>query len=197
MGYAYTTTPLPNIHAAKSLPEHKLSAANPIATLRVTVETSSTSTPTNSDYEQPAKKSIEQQNTRAADDSSNSNGAVDDANNNHIESITSFGDAAKSDEFDEKVETTTSVEQRLRKISEEVGKISLSGNAENYERQSFLSLSDLMKSLRPSDRRHPPQIDSDYSNTMHVLGERASIVGGDSSRKVKTIDLRQTNRALY
>lgn len=135
--------------------------------------------------------------TKTTDDTTTNGGEL---SNNHVDSITNYNDedAEKSDNNDEPAENTTSVEQRLRNISEEVGRINLNGgNPESYERQSFLSLNDLMKSLRSSDRRHPPQIDSDYSNTMHVLGERASIVNADSSRKIKTIDLRQTNRALY
>lgn len=97
----------------------------------------------------------------------------------------------------ENVEETTSVEQRLRKISEEIEKFSNNNESEMRGPHSFFSLQDLIKTLRPSDKKIIPQIDSDYSNTMHVLGETASIVGGDDTRKIKTIDLRQTNRALY
>lgn len=101
-----------------------------------------------------------------------------------------------ADETIDAVEDTTSVEQRLKKISEEIEKYSNNDN-DPHGRQSFFSLSDLIKTLRPADKKVVPQIDSDYSNTMHVLGETASIVGGDDGRKIKTIDLRQTNRALF
>lgn len=93
------------------------------------------------------------------------------------------------------VEETTSVEHRLRKISEEIEKYSNS-DSEIQGRQSFFSLADLIKNLQPGqDKKVIPQIDSDYSNTMH-LGEKGA-VGGDDARKIKSIDLRQTNRALY
>lgn len=96
----------------------------------------------------------------------------------------------------ENVEETTSVEHRLRKISEEIEKYSNS-DGEIQGRQSFFSLADLIKNLQPGqDKKIIPQIDSDYSNTMH-LGEKASSVGGDDARKIKVINLRQTNRALY
>lgn len=168
---SYATTPLPLLHAGKSISELKLlSPPNSMATLRVTTDTSSA---TNSDYEQNGKAT--EQSTRTIGDNKKT---IDENAYNHIEPITGniSEDAAKSDDFEEKIETTTSVEQRLRKISEEVGKLSLSGNTGNFERKSFLSLDDWMKSLRMSDRRHQPQIDSDYSNTM---------VGGDRARKLK------------
>lgn len=173
------------LHAGKSLSELKLSPPNSIATLRVTTDTSGSSSESNSDYEQIGKAM--EQSTQTID---GNNKSIDENAYNHVEPITGniAEDVAKSDDFEEKIETTTSVEQRLRKISEEVGKLSLSGNTGNFERQSFLSLDDWMKSLRMSDRRHQPQIDSDYSNTM---------VGGDRARKIKTDDLRYTNRALY
>lgn len=105
-------------------------------------------------------------------------------------------DTIDDSQFDQ-VEETTSVEQRLKKISEEIEKYSSNENDANG-RQSFFSLSDLIKTLRPSDKKLGPQIDSSYSNTMHVLGETASIVGGDAEgRKIKTIDLRTANRALF
>lgn len=99
----------------------------------------------------------------------------------------------------ERVEETTSVEQRLRKITENIERYS-NGNdndSEIHGRQSFLSLTDLLRTLHPAGKKLGPQIDSDYSNTMHVLGETASIVNSDESRKIKDYDLRQTNRALY
>lgn len=97
----------------------------------------------------------------------------------------------------EKFEETTSVEQRLRKISEEIEKYSTSDNESDLGRQSFFSLSDLIKTLRPTDKKVIPQIDSDYSNTMRVLGETASIVGVDEGRKVRDGDLTQTNRGHF
>lgn len=97
----------------------------------------------------------------------------------------------------EKFEETTSVEQRLRKISEEIEKYSTSDNESDLGRQSFFSLSDLIKTLRPTDKKVIPQIDSDYSNTMRVLGETSSIVGVDEGRKVRDGDSTQTNRGHF
>lgn len=97
----------------------------------------------------------------------------------------------------EKFEETTSVEQRLRKISEEIEKYSTGENESDLGRQSFFSLSDLIKTLRPTDKKVIPQIDSDYSNTMRVLGETSSIVGVDEGRKVRDGDLTQTNRGHF
>lgn len=104
------------------------------------------------------------------------------------------------EDVSEKVEDTTSVEQRLRKISEEIEKYSnLDNESDIHGRQSFFSLSDLIRTLQPTGKKIAPQIDSDYSKSMHVLGETASIVngGGDEARKVNDMNLRQTNRALY
>lgn len=97
----------------------------------------------------------------------------------------------------EKIEETTSVEQRLKKISEEIEKFSNGDNDSDLGRQSFFSLSDLIKTLRPTDKKVIPQIDSDYSNTMRVLGETSSIVGIDEGRKVRDGDTTQTNRGHF
>lgn len=95
--------------------------------------------------------------------------------------------------------TTTPVEQRLKQITEEVEKLSSKSNATEAKAadvgpQSFFSLSDLIKNLRPNDKI-TPQIDSDYSNTMRVLGETASLVQ-DESRKTRNSQ-QQINRSLY
>lgn len=97
----------------------------------------------------------------------------------------------------ESFEETTSVEQRLKKISEEIEKYSTGDNESDLGRQSFFSLSDLIKTLRPTDKKVIPQIDSDYSNTMRVLGETASIVGVDEGRNVRDGDSTQTNREHF
>jgi len=97
----------------------------------------------------------------------------------------------------EKFEETTSVEQRLKKISEEIEKFSTGENESDLGRQSFFSLSDLIKTLRPTDKKVIPQIDSDYSNTMRVLGETSSIVGVDEGRKGRDGDFTQTNRGHF
>lgn len=97
----------------------------------------------------------------------------------------------------ERFEETTSVEQRLRKISEEIEKFSTGDNESDLGRKSFFSLTDLIKTLRPTDKKVIPQIDSDYSNTMRVLGETSSIVGVDEGRNVRDGDSSQINRGHF
>jgi hypothetical protein len=65
------------------------------------------------------------------------------------------------------------VEQRLRQLTDDLGRLKLDSN-DDENRQSFLSLSDLIKTLRPNDDK-PLQIDSSYSRSQ-VLGEKPDIV---------------------
>lgn len=94
-------------------------------------------------------------------------------------------------------ESSTSVEQRLKQISEEVEKQNHSDNDGDIGQQSFFSLSDLIKTLRPSDRKVSPQIDSDYSNTMRVLGETASVAGAAEGRQMKGVEISTAPRAHH
>lgn len=124
--------------------------------------------------------------------------ADEDVATNPVDAHEEIASAAAED--DGAVEETTSVEQRLKKISEEIEKYSSSETDADMGRQSFFSLSDLIKTLRPSDKKVIPQIDSDYSNTMRVLGETSSIVSSaEDARKIKDggVELKQANRALY
>ncbi|XP_059608095.1 uncharacterized protein LOC132255938 [Phlebotomus argentipes] len=91
-------------------------------------------------------------------------------------------------------ETITPVEQRLKQITEEIEKFSNTDVDSEIGRQSFFSLSDLIKNLRPNDKK-TPQIDSDYSNTMRVLGDTKSLIN-DDARKVKEANIKIT-RSLY
>lgn len=77
------------------------------------------------------------------------------------------------------------VEVRLKEISQEMEKRknnenrqipSLQSDLDDIGRQSFLSLTDLIRTLHPSDKQIIPQIDSDYSNAMRVLGEKSVVV---------------------
>lgn len=73
---------------------------------------------------------------------------------------------------EEQSEEDLPLEERIKQISEEVEKLSSKEtNDRDIGRQSFFSLSDLIKTLQPGDKKTNPQIDSDYSNTMRVLGE--------------------------
>lgn len=70
------------------------------------------------------------------------------------------------------------VEQKLRQLTDGLGKLGGGGNTlssnDDENRQSFLSLSDLIKTLRPNDDK-PLQIDSSYSRSQ-VLGEKPDII---------------------
>ena len=89
------------------------------------------------------------------------------------------------------------VEQKLRQITEEIEKYSNSDKVDEINgRQSFFSLSDLIKTLRPNDKKVAPQIDSDYSNTMRVLGETKA-VNVKGSGEIKESPVHQQNRALF
>lgn len=69
------------------------------------------------------------------------------------------------------------VEQKLKQITREIEEMSHSDRDVDNGRQSFLSLSDLIKNIRPAEKV-VPQIDSSYANTMRVLGE--TITHGES-----------------
>ncbi|XP_059226287.1 uncharacterized protein LOC106083446 isoform X2 [Stomoxys calcitrans] len=82
-----------------------------------------------------------------------------------------------------------SVEVRLKQISQEVEKRaseenrhipSLTPDLDDIGHQSFLSLTDLIRTLRPNDKQIIPQIDSDYSNAMRVLGEKSVAVNSNN-----------------
>lgn len=83
---------------------------------------------------------------------------------------------------DDEVHTETSeqvheeenpVEQRLRQLSDGLGRLNLGSN-DDENRQSFLSLEDIVKNFRQNDDK-PLQIDSSYSRSK-VLGEKPDIV---------------------
>lgn len=98
------------------------------------------------------------------------------------------------------IEDDIPVEQKLRQITEEIEKYSNSDKVDDInDRQSFFSLSDLIKTLRPNDKKVAPQIDSDYSNTMRVLGETKAVNVKNSEDAVvyETSPVLQQNRALF
>lgn len=176
-----------------------------MSTIRVTTEATSTPAPSaapnvDTQPEYDADKSTEDSTQAIVDDEDDGAAVENDAGNEHIESATHIesDDIGETESFDERIEETTTIDQQLRKISDEIDRLSQTNDATgntNPERHSFLSLNDLMKSLRTADKpdkRIIPQIDSAYSNTMHVLGETASIVGGSNGDDLR----RHTNRAL-
>ncbi|KAG5684503.1 hypothetical protein PVAND_013733 [Polypedilum vanderplanki] len=86
----------------------------------------------------------------------------------HTESSESTVDERVSHEDEE-----VPVEQRLRELTDDLGRLQQI-NSDDETRQSFLSLSDLIKNLRHEDDK-PLQIDSSYSRSK-VLGEKPDIV---------------------
>jgi hypothetical protein len=74
----------------------------------------------------------------------------------------------------EEEEEEVPVEQRLRELTDDLGKLQQISSNDDETRQSFLSLSDLIKNLRQDDDK-PLQIDSSYSRSK-VLGEKPDIV---------------------
>lgn len=83
------------------------------------------------------------------------------------------------------------VEQRLRQLTDNLGRLDKISSNDDENRQSFLSLSDLIKTLRPNDDK-PLQIDSSYSRSQ-VLGEKPDIVY--HPRNAGTGDI--ANRSLF
>jgi hypothetical protein len=66
------------------------------------------------------------------------------------------------------------VEQKLRQLTDNIQNLDKISSNDDETRQSFLSLSDLIKTLRP-DEQKPLQIDSSYSRSQ-VLGEKPDVV---------------------
>jgi len=66
------------------------------------------------------------------------------------------------------------VEQKLRQLTDTIASLDKASSTDDETRQSFLSLSDLIKTLRP-DEQKPLQIDSSYSRSQ-VLGEKPDVV---------------------
>jgi hypothetical protein len=79
-------------------------------------------------------------------------------------------------QFDESVgeEEDIPVEQKLRQLTDTIQNLDKISSNDDETRQSFLSLSDLIKTLRP-DEQKPLQIDSSYSRSQ-VLGEKPDVV---------------------
>ncbi|XP_017465068.1 PREDICTED: uncharacterized protein LOC108358314 isoform X2 [Rhagoletis zephyria] len=97
------------------------------------------------------------------------------------------------------------VEVRLKQISQEIEKMAAANNDNqrhnnaatgvlhhdnnDVDRQSFLSLTDLIRTLRPNNKQIIPQIDSDYSNAMRVLGETSEVVNNEDTHKFYDKDM--------
>lgn len=133
------------------------------------------------------------------DETTTENGGHDEEEVHHDE-VSEEEQQTPASHEDEEVHTETSeqvhdeeegpVEQRLRQLSDDLGRLNLGSN-DDENRQSFLSLHDLIKTLRPNDDK-PLQIDSSYSRSQ-VLGEKPDIVY--HPRNAATGDV--ANRSLF
>jgi hypothetical protein len=107
--------------------------------------------------------------------------------------------AASSEEHTESLEhqheeeEEVPVEQRLRQLTDDLGRLDNRASNDDENRQSFLSLSDLIKTLRPNDDK-PLQIDSSYSRSQ-VLGEKPDIVYHPRNAAPAAGDI--ANRSLF
>ncbi|XP_034479379.1 uncharacterized protein LOC117785462 isoform X2 [Drosophila innubila] len=87
------------------------------------------------------------------------------------------------------------IEVRLKQIAQDFEKMTSSQelqraaavSKDEITPQSSLSLSDLIRTLRPNEQQIIPQIDSDYSNAMRVLGKTSAVVNNEDSRKFKVL----------
>lgn len=183
--------------AAKPLSDGKKPSASPYGTpIKVVIDNVSTESHVDDDKSSDGESTSE--NASGQYNNLDESETDQDDFNEHTEDKITEDIPEQTDTLEEdaseRIEETTSVEQRLRKITENIEKLS---NNDESGSKSFFSIADFMRTLHPSSKKVAPQIDSDYSKSMHVLGETASIVNSDESRKIKDYDLRQTNRALY
>lgn len=149
---------------------------------------------TEEQQEQEDKSSVQAEDTSSS--GSDKQETHDSAALNEAESEESSA-AAKEDKSAEIYETDNThempgVEVRLKQISQEVEKRtneenrhipSLTPDLDDIGHQSFLSLTDLIRTLRPNDKQIIPQIDSDYSNAMRVLGEKSVVVNNNNNNE--------------
>jgi hypothetical protein len=141
----------------------------------------STKAPTSHEVEEVEEEHV------GSDETTTENGGQDDEEVQHHDDAEEEHHTAASAEEDVHTESSEQhvsheeeeevpVEQRLRQLTDDLGRLTLDKNDsnENENRQSFLSLSDLIKTLTPSNDK-PLQIDSSYSRSQ-VLGEKPDVV---------------------
>jgi hypothetical protein len=155
----------------------------------------STKSPTSHEEEE-----VEEEEHVSSDETTTENGGQDDEEVQHEGEEHHTAASAEEDghtesvELDEHVsheEEEVPVEQRLRQLTDDLGRLDKISSNDDENRQSFLSLSDLIKTLRPNDDK-PLQIDSSYSRSQ-VLGEKPDIVY--HPRNAATGDV--ANRSLF
>ncbi|KAM7345641.1 narrow isoform 2-T2 [Cochliomyia hominivorax] len=137
--------------------------------------------------EQDHNKSSDQHNEDNDEDFSKINSSHSQEQEDELEELVAKEKSLESYEIENTPEMPA-VEVRLKEISQEVEKRnneenrhipSLTPDLDDIGRQSFLSLTDLIRTLHPNDKQIIPQIDSDYSNAMRMLGEKSVVVNSN------------------
>lgn len=118
------------------------------------------------------EEEIEEEHNESDETTTESSAQEDSEETQHHEETSdddSHTEAVEADDHLSHEEEEVPVEQRLRQLTDDLGRLDKISSNDDENRQSFLSLSDLIKTLRPNDER-PLQIDSSYSRSQ-VLGE--------------------------
>ncbi|EDW01385.1 surface protein [Drosophila grimshawi] len=134
-----------------------------------------------------------EEDTADADADHESDAETDPETDSHYES------SARPDALPSTTESPA-IEVRLKQIAQDFEKMTSSQelqraavvSKDEMTPQSSLSLSDLIRTLRPNEQQIIPQIDSDYSNAMRVLGKTSAVVlnnnnNNEDSRKFKVL----------
>ncbi|XP_002050096.2 clumping factor B isoform X1 [Drosophila virilis] len=129
-----------------------------------------------------------------ADENGNADHESESETDSHFESSVRVSDAPPA-ALPSSTESPA-IEVRLKQIAQDFEKMTSSQelqraaavvSKDEISPQSSLSLSDLIRTLRPNEQQIIPQIDSDYSNAMRVLGKTSAAVGNEDSRKFKVL----------
>lgn len=119
--------------------------------------------------------------------------ATDEIQTNTVAEEDADSDSPTEDnQHDEEDNEEVAVEDKIRELTDEAAFQNNERSDSSDDPQSFLTLSDLIKTLQPAIK-NAPQIDSSYSHTMRVLGEQSSVLTNDNDKTVAS----QTNRALF
>lgn len=146
----------------------------------------------------PSSSEEEVEEEQHSDETTTENEEVHEGEEEEHTAASSEEHHTESSEHQHEEEEEIPVEQRLRQLTDDLGrldKISISSNNDDENRQSFLSLSDLIKTLRPNDDK-PLQIDSSYSRSQ-VLGEKPDIVYHPRNAAAATTTGDIANRSLF
>lgn len=110
------------------------------------------------------------------DSSQHDSEAEAEAENEHESEAESESEASEPLGLPSSTESpAAAIEERIKQIAQDFQKMASSQELlqpkEELTPQSSLSLNDLIRTLRPNEQQIIPQIDSDYSNAMRVLGK--------------------------